>query len=113
MNFLGGVGEALVQATETIERPVTYYSNHLNRAKKSYEAGENEMLAIVRSVEHLSQYLYLRPFKISTDHRPLTLMLTTERPTSGFASCLVTLSGFEFSIEYKPGQVNLSAVVES
>ena len=75
-----GVGGALLQATETIERPVAYFSKHLNKAEKNYRAGEKEMLAIVRSVEHFGQYLYGRPFKIRTDHRLLSWMLTTERP---------------------------------
>ena len=36
-------------------------------------------------------------------------MLTIERPGSRIARWLVALSGFEFTIEYKPGRVNLSA----
>ena len=108
-----GIGEALLQTLETIERPVAYFSNHLNRAKKNYVAGEKKMQAIVRSVKHFSQYLYPCPFKIRTDHRLLTWILTTERPASRIAHWLVTLSGFEFTIEYKPGKVNLSDVVES
>ena len=71
------------------------------------------MQAIVRSVELFSKYLYPRPFKIRTDHRPLTWMLTTERLASRFARWLVTLSGYESTIEYQSGKVNLSAVVES
>ena len=49
-----GVGGALLQATETMERPVACFSKHLNKAEKNYEAGEKEILAIVRSVEHFS-----------------------------------------------------------
>ena len=67
--FEFGVDGALLQATETTERPVIYFSNHLNRAKKNYVAGEKEMMAIVRLVEHFSLYLYPHPFKIRTDHR--------------------------------------------
>ena len=104
-----GVGGALLQATDTIERPVAYFSKHLNKAEKNYGNGEKEMLAIVRSVEHFKQYLYGCPFKIRTDHRPLSCMLTTERAASRIARWLVTLSSFEFTIQYKPGKVNLSA----
>ena len=104
-----GIGSALLQETDTIERPVAYFSKHLNKAEMNYSAREKEMLAIVRSLEHFSLYLYGKPFKIRTDHRPLSWMLTTERPASRIARWLVTLSGFEFTIEYKPGKVNLSA----
>ena len=72
----------------------------------NYSAGEEEMLVIVRSLEHFSLYLYGKPFRIITDHRPLTWIFTTERPASRIARWLVTLSGFEFSIEYKSGKVN-------
>ena len=66
-----GVSGALLQATETIEWPVAYFSNLLSRAMKNYSAGEKEMQAVVRSVEHFSQYQYHPPFKILTDHQPL------------------------------------------
>ena len=64
------------------------------------------------SVEHFSQYLYHRLFKIRNDHRPLSWMLTTERPASRVARWLVTLSRFGYT-RRKAGEVNLSAVVES
>ena len=107
-----GVGGALLQATETIERPVAFFSNHLNRAK-NYGTGEKKLQAIVSSVEHFSQYLYPRPFKIRTAHRPFTWMLTTERPASRIARWLDTLSGFEFTIEDKPGKVNYFSMNEN
>ena len=53
-----GIGAALLQEKKTIERPVAYFSKHLNKAEKNYGTGEKEMLAKVRSVEHFSIYLH-------------------------------------------------------
>jgi hypothetical protein len=67
-----GLGAVLAQRDEEgNEHPIYYISKSLNPAEVNYSQIEKEGLAIVWAVKRFHQFLYLRKFKIYTDHRPL------------------------------------------
>ena len=82
------------QELDGSERPIAYFSRHLNKAEKNYLTSENELLAIVKAVEHFSQFLFGKKFVIRTDHRPLSWIMTTTKPASRLARWLILLSNY-------------------
>ena len=50
-------------------------------AEKNYDTSQNELLAIVKAVEHFKQFLYGKEFVIKTDHQPLTSIKTKAKPS--------------------------------
>ena len=54
-------------------------------------------------------YLYGRPFKVYTDHRPLQWLMNVQDPTGKLARWWLELQKFQIEIEYKPGKKNQNA----
>ena len=63
-----GIGAALSQIQDGVERPIAYASKTLNRAQRAYCTTRRECLAVVGFVKHFRQYLYGRRFRVRTDH---------------------------------------------
>ena len=104
-----GIGAVISQSFNGQEKPIAYFSRHLNKAEKNYPTSEKVLLAIVKSVEHFSKFLYGKKFIIRTDHRPLSWIMNTAKPASRLARWLILLSNYEFDIDYRPGRVNSNA----
>ena len=90
------------------ERPVTFISRTLAPAEKNYSQLEKEALAIVYAVRRLHHYLYGRHFTIYSDHQPLKYIFNENKPIPVTSSARVqrwalTLSAYDYSIQYKPG----------
>ena len=64
----GGLGAVIMRDG----KPVEYASRVLSRVERdSYAQIENELLAIVFSLEHFHTYVFARRITVQTDHRPL------------------------------------------
>ena len=75
---------------------------------------EKEGLAIVYGVKKFHQYLYGREFTITSDHKPLQHIFSSTHPTPSLASARIqrwalTLSAYDYQIQYKPGKDNSNA----
>ena len=96
------------------EQPVAFASLSLNLAEKNYSQLEKEGLAIVFAVKKFHQFLFGRPFTITSDHKPLQHLLKPSNAVSTMASArmqrwALLLSGYDYSISYKPGEQHANA----
>lgn len=104
-----GVGAVLSHEMEDgSERPVGYASRTLTPAEKGYSQLDKESLAIMYGVQKFHYYLYGREFVIRSDHKPLYHLLHPAKAIPAMASArlqrwALTLSGYQYSIQYRPG----------
>ena len=105
---LRGIGATLEQPdAEGRLHPVSYMSKSLNKAQRNYAIVELECLALVHAVEEWRQYLSYRPFAAFTDHKPLTWIIKNkDTPNRRIQRWMMTLSEFEFTLEYVKGENN-------
>ncbi|KAL7874785.1 hypothetical protein SRHO_G00057550 [Serrasalmus rhombeus] len=96
------------------EKPIGFASRMLTAAEKEYSQLDKEGLAIVFAVKRFHQYLYGRPFKIHTDHKPLRSLFGETSCIPPLASARIqrwalTLSAYQYTIVYRAGKDNANA----
>ena len=64
------LGAAILQDGQ----PVAFASKALNSAQSNYPNIDREMLAVVFCINRFHTYLYGRPFRVITDHKPLEMI---------------------------------------
>jgi hypothetical protein len=74
-------------------------------------AYERELIGLVQAVLHWCPYLWGKKFLIRTDHYSLKFMLDQRLSTIPQHQWVSKLFGFDFTIEYRPGRLNI--VVDS
>jgi len=90
-------------------RPITYASRILCKAKQNYNTTEkSELLAIVWAVKYFRLYLYGTRFKIVTDHRPLIWLFNITDPGSILIRWRLKLEEYD-EIVHKAGKGNTNA----
>jgi hypothetical protein len=72
-------------------------------------AYERELIGLSQAVSHWRPYLWGRAFIVRTDHQPLKYILDQRLATIPQHHWVSKLLGFDFSIEYKPGCMNIVA----
>lgn len=87
-------------------KPVCYASRTLNNHEKNYSTIERELLAIVWAVKYFRPYLYGIKFSVHTDHQPLKWLASLKEPNSRLSRWKISLSEYEFDIEYIKGKEN-------
>ena len=75
------IGAALMQKINNKDCPIAFYSRSVTNAEKNYDTSQKELLAVVKAVDHFSQFLYGKEFIIKTDHHPLTSITTKSKPS--------------------------------
>ena len=75
---------------------------------QQYLLVKKEGLAIIFAVKKFHQYLYGHHFTIYSDHQPLKYLFSESRQVPTMASSRIqrwalTLSAYEYSIQYRPG----------
>jgi hypothetical protein len=96
------------------ERPIAFASRTLAPAERNYSQLEKEGLAIVFGVKRFHAYLFGRHFIILSDHKPLRHLFKENSATPPLASARIqrwalTLGGYDYTIEYKPGESHSNA----
>jgi transposase InsO family protein len=105
------VSGVLSQDTPEGRRPIAFYSKKMNGAETRYPVHEQELLAIVRAVEHWRCYLHGSPHEtlILSDHGSLKWLSTQPNLSSRQARWVESLTEIEYRIEHLPGKENVVA----
>ena len=110
-----GVGAVLSHRNaDGCDRPIAFASRTLAPAERKYSQLEKEGLAIVFGVKRFHSYLFGRCFTITSDHKPLRYLFKENSATPPLASARIqrwalTLGGYDYTIEYKPGESHSNA----
>ena len=110
-----GVGAVLSHRMDNgSERTVAFASRSLTPAERNFAQLDKEGLAIVFGVKKFHHYLLGRKFKIYSDHKPLQHLFSETRPVPPMASARIqrwalTLSAYDYTICYKPGEKQANA----
>ena len=94
-----GLGAAILQDG----LPVAFASKALNSAQSNYPNTDREMLAVVFGINRFHTYLYVRPFRVITDHKPLEIISKKPllRAPPRLQRMLQKIQGYDFTIEYR------------
>ena len=103
------IGGVLSQVQDGHERVIAYWSRQLHKAEHNYSIIEREALAVVGAVKEFYPYLYGFPFKLITDHNPLTSLKGIKDTGGRLTRWLLFLQQFTFTVEYKKGTSHSNA----
>ena len=97
-----GLGAAILQDGQ----PVAFASKALNSAQSNYQNTDREMLAVVFGINRFHTYLFGRPFRVITDHKPLEMIAKKPllRGPPRLQRMLQKIQGCDFTIEYRQGK---------
>ena len=100
-----GFGAVLHQG----EGPLAFYSRPFAQRHLKLAAYERELIGLVQAVRHWRPYLWGRKFVVRIDHYALKFMLDQRLSTVPQHQWISKLFGFDFSVEYRPGRLNVVA----
>jgi hypothetical protein len=86
--------------------PTAYVSPIVNKAEKNDSTFEKELAAIVWGIKPFRQYLCGRKFKIVSDRKPLTWIMSVKDPGSRLMKWRIQLEEYDYEVVYKPGVQN-------
>lgn len=102
-----GVGAVLLQeGSDGLPHPIAFESKKLSPEERSYPTQEREMLAILYALRTWRCFIEGRPYKVFSDHNPLTYFRSKTKPSSRLARWMGEIELFDPVILYKPGKEN-------
>jgi hypothetical protein len=87
-------------------KPVDFYSRKFIQAEYNYDVHDQELLAIVKSLEHWRHYLEGVHFEVLTDHKNLKWFMETKVLNHRQVRAYLTLTNYDFVITHRPGATN-------
>ena len=90
------------------DRPIAFASRPMTRCERNYVHLQREALPLIYEVKHFHQYIFGRKFILVTDHKPLVTILGPQirlppMTTARLQRWAVTLSSYDYDIEYRKG----------
>ena len=104
-----GLGAALTQQVEGVDRPVLYISRKLSQRETKYSTVEKECLAFRWAVGSLRYYLLGRPFTLCSDHAPLQWLHRMKDTNARITRWYLALQPFNFKVVHRPGALMVVA----
>ncbi|GJS56056.1 putative reverse transcriptase domain-containing protein [Tanacetum coccineum] len=92
-----GIGAVLSQEN----RPIAFFSEKLSDSRQKYSTYDNEFYAIVRALDHWSQYLLSKPFVLYSDHEALKFINGQHKLDRRRALWVEFLQAYIFVIKHK------------
>ena len=106
---LEGMGVALIQIHDGMERVVAYASRAFSAAEKKYCTTEQECLAVVWGIGKFKYYLEGYQFEVVTDHQCLRWLAELKKPSGRLSRWAVDLQQYDFTVRYRTGAMNTLA----
>ena len=108
-----GIGAALVQIVDKVERVVSFVSRTLTDTEMKYDIYEKECLAIIWSCEMwYTLYLYGHKFNVVTDNQALTWLFgkTHKTPISSrLSKWIIRMQDLDFTTTHRKGSMHCNA----
>jgi hypothetical protein len=98
-----GIGGVLSQVLDGSERVVAYFSKTLSKPERNYCVTRRELLANVKTLEHIHKYLYRQEFHLHTDRSALTWLLSFRNLEGQTARWVQRLQEYNFTTEHRQG----------
>uniref|UniRef100_A0AAV1UGH0 Reverse transcriptase RNase H-like domain-containing protein n=1 Tax=Peronospora matthiolae TaxID=2874970 RepID=A0AAV1UGH0_9STRA len=96
--------------SDGVERVVFYQSRQLQAAERNYPVHDKELLAMKYALAKARVYLLGdRTFIVYTDHASLRTAVNSPHLSQRMARWLSFFTEYNFSVEYKPGRLNVVA----
>ena len=92
-----GIGVVLSQEG----RPIAFFSEKLNEAKRKYSTYDKEFYAIYIDLFHWIQYLLCKPFVLFSDHEALKFINHQHKLNQRHATWVEFLQAYNFTINHK------------
>ncbi|GJS26466.1 RNA-directed DNA polymerase [Tanacetum coccineum] len=97
-----GIGGVLSQNG----KPVAFFSEKLNEARRKYSTYDKEFYAIIRSLEYWHHYLVSKDFILYSDHEALKYINGQHKLKPRHAKWVELMQSYSFSIKHKAGTLN-------
>lgn len=101
-----GIGGCLFQVIDGVRRDILYFSKGLNSAQQRYGTNTKELLALVYSLEHFSDYIKGGDITLWTDHKALCQMNQQQTLHPMLARWIAKTFHHHFTIIHVPGEDN-------
>jgi len=104
-----GLGAALVQVIDGLERPITFISKTLKKYERNAHIYEKEIYAIIWAVNSLKQYIEGHEFIIHTDNRAVFYLKRMKSTKNKLMRWANEISTWNATLVHKPGKDNVEA----
>ena len=88
---------------------LAFFSRPFTARHHKLSAYERELIGLVQAVRHWRPYLWGRQFILRTDHYALKFLLDQWLSMVPQHQWVSKLFGYDFTIEYRPGALNVVA----
>ena len=106
-----GIGAALFQEHDNVDRVVSYFSKKLTKCQQNYSTIEKECLALLLALQHFDVYLNVtvHPILVFTDHNPLTFLHKMSNKNQRLTRWSLLLQEYDIVIRHLKGKDNVIA----